>query len=63
MNMIQQKQITTTTKQRIRQCPVCDKTIQIAYSEYCLGCLQELRAILSTSATATQQVSYGARCC
>jgi hypothetical protein len=51
---------TITTKQRLRECPVCNRTIQIAYSEYCLGCLQELRSILSTAAAT--QVSNGVRC-
>ncbi len=35
----------------MRECPVCDKTIQIAHSDYCIGCMQELRAIVM-SATA-----------
>jgi hypothetical protein len=60
----QQNQI--TTKQRIRrECPVCDRIIPIAYSDYCIGCMQELRAvILSTStapATPPTQMSKGVR--
>ena len=58
--MIQQQNQITTTKQRTRVCPVCDKTIQLAYSDYCIGCLQELRAIVM-SAAATQ-MSKGVRC-
>ncbi|HZD83087.1 MAG TPA: hypothetical protein VE076_09435 [Nitrososphaeraceae archaeon] len=46
----QQNQITTMTKRLIRECPVCDRTIQIAYSDYCIGCMQELRDILSRAA-------------
>jgi hypothetical protein len=60
--MNQQNEIITATKQSRRECPVCDKTIQIAYSDYCIGCLQELRAIVAMSATTATQMSKGVRC-
>jgi hypothetical protein len=34
-----------------------ESTIQIAYSDYCLGCMQELRTILSSTSISKEGVS------
>jgi hypothetical protein len=51
-DMIQQQ---NQISQKIRQCPVCNRTIQIAYSEYCIGCSQELRAIILSSSSSKEK--------